>query len=170
MHSVFKISAGPRTLTGKIWVGPASFPSLSYINFGKIVLRSGKFQILFWRLCISQSCGMPCKQLLIHHKIFTTISQSTHITTINRNYMVKLRPQKTYSQERHSFFIRRNNDSNISVSFVNTFLRILPRILNPLILLVTSEYTGRIAWLLMPWLLAYSANPWDAMLLAMYLG
>ena len=47
---VFKISAGPRTLTGKIWVGPASFPSLSYINFRKIVLRSGKFQILFWRL------------------------------------------------------------------------------------------------------------------------
>ena len=47
---VFKISAGPRTLTGKIWVGPASFPFLSYINFRKIVLRSGKFQILFWRL------------------------------------------------------------------------------------------------------------------------
>ena len=47
--TVFKISAGPRTLTGKIWVGPASSP-LSYINFGKIVLRSGKFQILFWRL------------------------------------------------------------------------------------------------------------------------
>ena len=48
--TVFKISAGPRTLTGKIWVGLASFPSLSYINIGKIVLRSGKFQILFWRL------------------------------------------------------------------------------------------------------------------------
>ena len=48
--SVFKISAGPRTLTGKIWVGPASFPSLSYIHFCKIVLRSGKFQILFRRL------------------------------------------------------------------------------------------------------------------------
>ena len=45
--TVFKISAGPRTLTSKIWVGPASFPSLSYITFGKIVLRSGKFQILF---------------------------------------------------------------------------------------------------------------------------
>ena len=43
---VFEISAGPLTLTGKIWVSPASFPSLSYINFGKIVLRSGKFQIL----------------------------------------------------------------------------------------------------------------------------
>ena len=49
-YAVFKISAGPQTLTVKIWVGPASFPSLSYINFGKIVLRSGKFQILFWRL------------------------------------------------------------------------------------------------------------------------
>ena len=49
--TVFEISAGPRTLTGKIWVGPASFPFLPYINFGKIVLRSGKFQILFWRLC-----------------------------------------------------------------------------------------------------------------------
>ena len=54
IYTVFKISAGPRTLTGKIWVGPASFPSLSYINFGKIVLRSGKFQILFWRLYIQQ--------------------------------------------------------------------------------------------------------------------
>ena len=52
-HAVFKISARPRTLTGKIWVGPASFPSLSYINFDKIVLRSGKFQILFWRLNMS---------------------------------------------------------------------------------------------------------------------
>ena len=52
MHTVFKISAGPQTLTGKTGVGPAGFPSLPYINFGKIVLRSGKFQILFWRLCI----------------------------------------------------------------------------------------------------------------------
>ena len=42
-----------RTLNDKIWVCPASFPSLSYINFGKIVLRSGKFQILFWRLISS---------------------------------------------------------------------------------------------------------------------
>ena len=31
----------------KIWVGPESFSSSSYINFGKIVLRSDKFQILF---------------------------------------------------------------------------------------------------------------------------
>ena len=38
------------TLTGKTGVGPASFPSLSYINFGKIVLRLGKLLILFWRL------------------------------------------------------------------------------------------------------------------------
>ena len=56
---VFKISAGPRTLTDKICVGPASFPSLSYINFAKIVLRSGKFQILFWRLqstCPTDKC------------------------------------------------------------------------------------------------------------------
>ena len=47
-----KISShtGLQTLTGKIWVGPTSFPSLSYINFGKIVVRSEKFQILFWRL------------------------------------------------------------------------------------------------------------------------
>ena len=37
---VFKISAGPWTLTGKIWVGPASFPSLSYINIYK-----------FWQNC-----------------------------------------------------------------------------------------------------------------------
>ena len=42
MSSVFKISAGPRTLTGKIWVGPASFPSLSYINIYK-----------FWQNCAS---------------------------------------------------------------------------------------------------------------------
>ena len=44
---VFKISARPRTLTGKIWVGQANFPSLSYIHFGKIVLQFDKFQILF---------------------------------------------------------------------------------------------------------------------------
>ena len=48
--AVFKISVGQLTLTGKIWICPTSFPSLSYINFGKIVLRSGEFQILFWRL------------------------------------------------------------------------------------------------------------------------
>ena len=48
--SVFKISAGPRTLASKTWVGPASFHSLPYINFVKIVLQSGKFQFLFWRL------------------------------------------------------------------------------------------------------------------------
>ena len=47
--TVFKISAGLQTLTGKTWVGPASFPSLPYI-LGKIVLWSGKFQILFWGL------------------------------------------------------------------------------------------------------------------------
>ena len=50
IHTVFKISVWPQTLMGKIWVSPASFPFLSYINFGKIVLRSSKFQILFWRL------------------------------------------------------------------------------------------------------------------------
>ena len=55
-HSVFKISAGPGTLKGKIWVGPAIFPSLSYINFDKIVLRPGKFQILFWRLVTRPQC------------------------------------------------------------------------------------------------------------------
>ena len=49
-NAVFKISAGLRTLTGKIWVGPASFPFLSYVNLDKIVLWSCKFQILFWRL------------------------------------------------------------------------------------------------------------------------
>ena len=48
--SIFKISARPRTLTGKTGVSPTGFPSLPYINFGKIVLQSGKFQILFWRL------------------------------------------------------------------------------------------------------------------------
>ena len=52
--TVFKIHAGPPTLTGKNGVSPASFPSLPYINFGKIVLRSGKFQILFWRLGLMQ--------------------------------------------------------------------------------------------------------------------
>ena len=46
--AVFKISARPQNLTGKIWVGLASFPSSSYINFGKIVLRSGKFQIFYF--------------------------------------------------------------------------------------------------------------------------
>ena len=48
--AVFKISVGPGTLTGKIWVGPASFTSLSYINFGRIVLQSSKFKIFFWKL------------------------------------------------------------------------------------------------------------------------
>ena len=52
MYAVFKISARPLTLTGKTWVALASFPALPYINFGKIVLRSGKFQILFWRLYV----------------------------------------------------------------------------------------------------------------------
>ena len=33
----------------QIWVGPASLPSL-WLNFDKIVPRSGQFQILFWRL------------------------------------------------------------------------------------------------------------------------
>ena len=59
--TVFKISDGPRTLTGKIWVGPASFPSLRYmyINFGKIMLRSGMFHILFWRLITWINVGLP---------------------------------------------------------------------------------------------------------------
>ena len=47
-----KYQTGQQTLTGKIWVGLVSFPSLSYINFGKIVLQSSKFQILFWRLFV----------------------------------------------------------------------------------------------------------------------
>ena len=51
MSSVFKISAGPRTLTSKTRVCPTGFPSLPYINFGKIVLRYGKFQILLSGLC-----------------------------------------------------------------------------------------------------------------------
>ena len=38
LKSVFKISAAPQTLTGKIWVSPASFPSLTYI---------------FWQNCAS---------------------------------------------------------------------------------------------------------------------
>ena len=38
IQAVLKKSAEPWTLTGKTWVGPASFPSLPYINFGKIVL------------------------------------------------------------------------------------------------------------------------------------
>ena len=32
------------------WSAKFGFPSLSYINFGKIVLRSGKFQLLFYSL------------------------------------------------------------------------------------------------------------------------
>ena len=50
LRTVFKISAGPRTLTAKTGIGPASFPSIPYINLGKIVLLSGKFHILFWTL------------------------------------------------------------------------------------------------------------------------
>ena len=40
--SVFKISAGPRTFTGKIWVGPANFPSFSFFIIYK-----------FWQNCAS---------------------------------------------------------------------------------------------------------------------
>ena len=52
-NAVFKISAGPQTLTGKNGFGPAGFPSLPYIKFGKIVLQSGKFQVLFRRLLMA---------------------------------------------------------------------------------------------------------------------
>ena len=48
--AVFKRSAGLRTLNHKTGVSPAHFPSLPYINFGKILLQSSIFQILFWRL------------------------------------------------------------------------------------------------------------------------
>ena len=65
-RTVFKISAGLQTLTSKIWVGPTSFPSLSYINFGKIVLQSGKFQILFWKL---EKCTFISKWRKTHVKI-----------------------------------------------------------------------------------------------------
>ena len=50
--AVFKMSAGPWTLTGKTVVGPAGFPSLPCLNFDKILLLSSKFQILFWRLVL----------------------------------------------------------------------------------------------------------------------
>ena len=52
--TVFKISATPQTVTSKTGVGPASFPSFKYRykNFGKIVIQSGEFQILFWRLIL----------------------------------------------------------------------------------------------------------------------
>ena len=46
------------------WFGPPSFSSLSYINCGKIVLRSDKFQIyqiLFWRLVLR---GLSINNLL----------------------------------------------------------------------------------------------------------
>ena len=50
-------------LTGKIWVGLASFSSLSYINFGKFVLRSGNFQTLFWRLNQIDDTSTPIHSL-----------------------------------------------------------------------------------------------------------
>ena len=50
IFTVSKISARPRTLTGKTGFSPASFASLPCINFGKVMLQSSKFQILFWRL------------------------------------------------------------------------------------------------------------------------
>ena len=55
--TVFKISAGPRTMTGKIWVGPASFRSLWYINFSKIVLWSSKSERERERLSLSAFWG-----------------------------------------------------------------------------------------------------------------
>ena len=76
----FKISARPRNRDSKILVGLASFPSLSYINFGKIVHRSGKFQILFWRL-------QPCTYVIVYYlhmfpcPLTSFISVSTHIPT-----------------------------------------------------------------------------------------
>ena len=42
-----KCRTGPQTLTGKIWVGPASSPSLSYINFGKLCFGPSSFRSYF---------------------------------------------------------------------------------------------------------------------------
>ena len=80
MFPVFKVSAGPWTLTGKIWVRPASFPSLPYMNFGKIVLWSGKFQILFWRLCFCVLYDKFCSAKLYLH-------WSTSLYTFNAGMM-----------------------------------------------------------------------------------
>ena len=66
ISTVFKLSVGLRTLTAKIWVGPANFPSLSYINFRKIVLWYGKFQILFWRLYGINPSSL-CFQFKLHY-------------------------------------------------------------------------------------------------------
>ena len=55
VHWCIYASLGPDNLKGNsmwLWSGTffKSFPSLPYINSDKIVLRSDKFQILFWRL------------------------------------------------------------------------------------------------------------------------
>ena len=82
--TVFKISARPRTLTGKIWVSPASFSPLSYINFGKIVLLSGKFQILFWRLYLPslKSCSIHLRAISHELLIISTLDVSLKITNL----------------------------------------------------------------------------------------
>ena len=48
--AVFKISAGPQTLTAKIESVQQAFLLYPIKFSGKIVLQSGKFQMLFWRL------------------------------------------------------------------------------------------------------------------------
>ena len=77
---VFKISARPSSLTSKIWVGHASCPSLSYIIFGKIVLQSGKFQILFWRL-------LPCFHNIYIPNISGLVYSVYLVYSVHRSFM-----------------------------------------------------------------------------------
>ena len=71
--TVFKISPRPQTLTGKIWVGPTSFLSLSYINFGTIVFWSGKFHTLF------ENCINPYPSGLLHWHYGNHMPQLTSV-------------------------------------------------------------------------------------------
>ena len=88
-NSVFKMRTRPQTLTGKIWVGLARFPSLSYMDFGKIVLRSGKFQILFWRLqtiCVWPHWSECFNAFCFYTDMLSTVS----LSVINTKFMLKL--------------------------------------------------------------------------------
>ena len=100
--AVFKISARPQTLIGKIWVGPASFPSLSYINFGKIGLRQVSDLILKTEIVIVMeksfkkevSLSVRCS---LHHASLTKIMKwylrriYWGLTQINVLYVLALR-------------------------------------------------------------------------------
>ena len=85
--TVFKICARPPTLTGKNGVSPASFPSLPYINFGKIVLRSGKLQILFWRLgLVQERCNSIASAMELRLSCTNTLTWGSRMIAFSKHW------------------------------------------------------------------------------------